>query len=352
MKIILTDVMSGDQRNAGSKARNDVRDILEKKGYQVWTVFDRNLPGLNRAIQGIKSLLSLVKTIEKDSWIVLQYPYNIKLVDIFVKILNIARENKNCKVILLIHDIYYLRNDQRYSPSYLQKKEVRIFNNVDYIVVHNKKMLNKLSADGVKTSMIPLEIFDYLPETLWECTFEPDEHERTLVYAGAFGKGKSRFVYNWKKPEGIRVILYGKVEENVPDDYDYRGSEVPEKLPAIMNKNKEIDYGLVWDGNCAETIDGNYGEYLKYNNPHKASLYIAAGLPLVVWKHSAICDFVEKYGIGRGIESLEEIPNLPEGGSEEYMAMREKVMILSNKVKKGEYLLGAMERALGNGIIT
>lgn len=54
----------------------------------------------------------------------------------------------------------------------------------------------------------------------------------------------------------------------------------------------------------------NYQEYTKYNSPHKVSLYVALGLPVIVWQDSAIADFVVKYRLGFAISSLSEIDPL------------------------------------------
>ena len=56
----------------------------------------------------------------------------------------------------------------------------------------------------------------------------------------------------------------------------YFGSFLPDELPAAL----EGGFGLVWDGDSAETCSGVFGEYLRYNNSHKASLYLASGFPL------------------------------------------------------------------------
>jgi len=66
-------------------------------------------------------------------------------------------------------------------------------------------------------------------------------------------------------------------------------------------------FGLVWDGEEIETIAGTTGEYLRYNSPHKASLYIVSGLPLIVWKESAIYELVKQYNIGFGVSNLMEL---------------------------------------------
>lgn len=50
-----------------------------------------------------------------------------------------------------------------------------------------------------------------------------------------------------------------------------------------------------------------FGEYLKYNTPHKASFYLRAGLPIIVWRQSAIAQLVEERNAGIAVNSLTEL---------------------------------------------
>jgi hypothetical protein len=52
---------------------------------------------------------------------------------------------------------------------------------------------------------------------------------------------------------------------------------------------------------------GVFGEYLKYNNPHKASLYLASGIPIIVWKESALAEFVEEHKCGISVYALNKL---------------------------------------------
>ena len=56
----------------------------------------------------------------------------------------------------------------------------------------------------------------------------------------------------------------------------------------------EGNWGLVWDGNSIDTCSGNFGEYLRLNAPFKFSLYLAAKRPVVVWRESAMAEYVRK----------------------------------------------------------
>ena len=108
----------------------------------------------------------------------------------------------------------------------------------------------------------------------------------------------------------------------------------------------EGNYGLVWDGPSADSCEGNYGNYLKYNDPHKFSLYRAAGLPVIVWKESALASFVEMYNVGMSISSLSELRTLPKIESNEYKSFCNNVRKLTIKIQQGDFLRTAVDKIL------
>ena len=83
----------------------------------------------------------------------------------------------------------------------------------------------------------------------------------------------------------------------------YCGSFLPNIIPYNLNGS----FGLIWDGDTVSECTGLMGEYTRYNNPHKLSMYIAAGLPVIVWKESAIARFVIDNNIGLTVNNLTEI---------------------------------------------
>ena len=80
------------------------------------------------------------------------------------------------------------------------------------------------------------------------------------------------------------------------------------------------------------------------NNPHKLSLYIAAGLPVIVWQQAAIAEFVTTHKIGIVVESLKEISDkiqsLPES---EYNEMTRAVNVLQKQVVSGSFTKRCLE---------
>ena len=107
-------------------------------------------------------------------------------------------------------------------------------------------------------------------------------------------------------------------------------------------------WGLVWDGDSIDTCSGLLGKYLRYNAPHKCSLYIAAHLPLIVWEESAMAPFVRENGIGICVKSIGEIKDrISKISDDEYTEMQRKLEILSKRLDSGEQMKSAIRKVSG-----
>ena len=83
------------------------------------------------------------------------------------------------------------------------------------------------------------------------------------------------------------------------------------------------------------------------NNPHKLSMYIVAGLPIIAWKKSAIAQFVESNGIGVTVNSLDELDNcVKEITPDKYSVMVENCLSIRKKLVVGGYLQDALRSCL------
>ena len=109
----------------------------------------------------------------------------------------------------------------------------------------------------------------------------------------------------------------------------------------------EGDFGFVWDGDSLDSCTGNFGEYLRWNSPHKVSFYLRAGLPIIIWKEAAVAPIVEKEGIGITIENIQELGSTLSRITPEQLAeMRKNVLRISERLREGEYLQDAIRQAL------
>ena len=112
-----------------------------------------------------------------------------------------------------------------------------------------------------------------------------------------------------------------------------------------MIKKVNTGFGLVWDGASIDKCDGNWGEYLKWNNPHKFSLYMACGIPVFVWKKSALATFVKQNEVGIVINSLKEIENIFKNMTKkDYIKYVKNVEKIQKRVIEGQFLNDAIEK--------
>ena len=85
------------------------------------------------------------------------------------------------------------------------------------------------------------------------------------------------------------------------------------------------------------------------NNPHKASLYLASGFPIIVWSQSALADFVRKNQCGIIVDSLFEIADcLNSIDEEDYQELIKNSKIVGEKLRKGHFLKTALEKCERN----
>jgi len=171
-----------------------------------------------------------------------------------------------------------------------------------------------------------------------------------IVYAGALHPKKNAFVYQLGTVplEPLRAHLYGKGYDQASvvgeaSRVTYKGFFPFDELMQHIDGS----FGLVWDGESVETCSGVYGDYLRYNHPHKCSFYLACGLPVIVWSESAVAEFVRREGVGLCVESLGEISGVMQGLSESaYRDMVQRVGIVRDRVRSGFYLSAALEAAI------
>lgn len=313
--------------HAGPKARMDAEKIMLDSGYleYVLTESQKN------------------NNLNQNDIIIFQFPllWQSLKKQIRMKFL----KKRNFKAYLLIHDIESLRNkkiksfsDFKYSIVYfLQNKTV--LERVDGIIAHNDKMKSELVKMGIsKEKIVPLDIFDYLiPNFNGDKNYDKDK----ILLAGNFDIRKTR--YARELPEKPEFEIYGInfEDENLPNNVHYKGAFTPDELPNHLQGG----FGLVWDGDSAHSCSGLYGEYLKINNPHKASLYLASGFPIIVWKQSALADFVRNNNCGILVNSLFEIAETLKSISEgEYQELIKNSKRIGEKIRQGHYLKTALEK--------
>lgn len=329
MKKYVLDVSIGQSNTAGQKAKADITSILVDNGFKKIELNLRRSKILKLLTTKIK-IKEALKKVNKDDIFVIQYPLYSRFA---TGILLDECKKNGIKTIAVIHDVESLRLYKNDSPKI--KQELSFFERFNCVISHNDIMTNWLKKNGLKTELVSLELFDYLNKhNLVEAN-----KESNLVFAGNLGK--SNFLEKWSINKSMTV--YGiNPSDNYPKQINYRGVRSPDELPKFLSGS----FGLVWDGDSLNTNTGIYGEYTRYNNPHKVSLYLSCGLPVIVWKDAAIAKFIESNNLGITISCIQDIETcLNDMSNEQYKSILENVKEVSKKVRNGYFTINAVNLA-------
>lgn len=330
----------GKANHAGSKAVNDCEEIMRKLGYKElsYGLAESN----NKVIAKIQKMFSELKLFEipYGSLLVVEHPIYIKRN--YLLVLKKIKKIKKIKLAFIIHDLESIRHLLPDSDVY-SKRDYQMYEIADFIIAHNPAMKNYLvdKCNVEKERIIELGVFDYLTEKNVQYNRKMCKN---IAIAGNLAIEKSEYIYSLinKKFSSISLNLYGvNFDEKLctEKNYSYKGSFDANDLPNQL----EGAYGLVWDGNSLDSCLGNTGNYLKYNNPHKVSLYIAAKMPIVIWKEAALAKFVLDNKIGIAVDSLNDLDRtLDEIDDVEYQSFIEHLDIIAPKITSGNYLKDAL----------
>ncbi len=322
-----------NQKTAWTKARMDVMQQLRTENYEVL-----ELPTGTSAGEWLALRRNLQNILGSEGHILIEYPFEQRKRAYLLRILSWLQ---GVKCYALIHDL----NSLRYGVSQ-QSRELRILKLFDGLISHNSTMTRWLRKGGITRPVVDLDLFDYRNSCgqMW--------HEREMttplkvLVAGNMSLEKAGYIYDGRLAElpNVDISLFGAFFDPARAPAlapRYRGVFDPDapKLDQLYH------FALVWDGEGVDTCSGNYAEYMRYNNPHKLSLYVALGLPVIVWKHAAIAEVVQRWGIGIAVEDLRELADLPSRlSTQAYREMVANVRPLCDAVGRGTFLRLALRR--------
>lgn len=342
MKKYVLDYIQKQEFNAGPKARMDINTILAKDscdGIYMELYHQKNQNIFSNVFHKFKFMLQIcikMSKIQKKSIVIMQYPfYNNRTAFLTIKLMCTV---KKCVLISLIHDIENIRYQK---GNKCINHELNMLKLSDYLIVHNCVMKDVFEKyDKYFDNIIyELKLFDYI--TYPANSYIHPEFTKKIIIAGNLMYEKSPYVYklNGLHIKNISIDLYGSNYHGDSDKtINYKGVFSSENIPFHEG------FGLVWDGDSIDTCSGNTGEYTRINNPHKLSLYMAAGIPVIVWKEAAIAKFVQENNVGFCVDSLSEIDNLLGNVTEEtYRELVNNVKLISERVRKGYYTLNVLD---------
>lgn len=347
-----TNLTGNYSRTAGVKARDDIESIFSEEGFIPIEIPSLNVDRASSSLSG--KLLShkrvyavwkkSLERVHSGDVLVVQFPvieHSIGLASLFKK-----KKKEGIKLVLLIHDLELFRYAMRKDISLMRKlrlriEELSILSISDRIVVHNDKMKKRLSAVAriPENRMISLGIFDYLIDS---AVNDSDNigYGKGVIISGNLDPRKAGYVYDL--PDDVDFNLYGvNYEMSDNENVVYHGSFSSDE---IVNK-MEGSFGLVWDGVSAQSCKGVFGEYLRINNPHKTSLYLAAGLPIIIWRDAALAEFIKNNGLGILVDSIFDISNKIHSLTQaDYDSLLSNVKNVSKLIRQGQYTRNVIRR--------
>ena len=333
-------------KNAGNKARNDVEEIVTREGYKALVLSVDNwyeMSTLKAQLHKSKAFGQALAQLKQGDELLIQFPM---LHHSFFTTHHVKKaQKKGVKVHFIIHDLEALRyvNVENFPLKHkirVQIQESGLLGAADGIIAHNPIMKSVLVNKGVaEDKIVSLGIFDYLIPNFQEKSGLTKD--QPIIVAGNLAQEKAGYLYSLPEEPAYNLYGVGFDESRALANETYFGSFLPDELPAAL----EGGFGLVWDGDSAETCSGVFGEYLRYNNSHKASLYLAAGFPVVVWEESALAHFVIDKQCGLVVSSLSDLKeNLDTLSEEQYKEMLENAKQIGSKLRQGQYLRTALSK--------
>ena len=347
MKYYLKEKFLHDKntKNAGNKARNDVEEIVVRKGYSplLLMVDDWYQMGTIRAQQHkAKALSKAISKLKEGDQLLIQFPMLHH--SFFTTHLVKRMQCKGVKVHFIIHDLEVLRYANLDTVPLKHKirvhlQESSLLKQADGLIAHNPVMKSVLVDKGIsEKKIVSLGIFDYLIPNYQDK--EDLSKEGAIIVAGNLAQEKAGYLYELPARPAYNLYGVGFDEARKLSNETYFGSFLPDELPSAL----EGSFGLVWDGDSSKTCSGVFGEYLRYNNSHKASLYLASGFPIIVWKQSALANFILEKECGISVESLLDLEEVLEHLSqEEYQNLVKNAKTVGQKIREGSYLFSALK---------
>lgn len=345
-KIYVLNQRQEETYDAAGKAMRDVFSVLADKGSKViWSV-PKGCKKFLKVFDLPYLALFLFLRVGSGDFVFYSIPEN----RVKIRLLKCLQRMKKYQIICFINDL----NAFRYgamdvaSMNAEAKQELLAIQAADHVLVPNCNTKDMLRKMGVSSNLVPVGIWDYLMSKEQTEAMQRQrnavetggEHVWKLAFAGNLNK--SEFLAAMDIPEGVQMELWGKLDDekqaSLPSCCHYHGVLSSDEIPIAICT---MDYGLVWDGKGADGIEGGLGEYLRYNNSHKCALYLAAGIPVIVWSDSGMAHFVRENQCGIPITCLSELSE--KIAQADYKELKAHAMEAAPRLQQGYYLRKAVD---------
>jgi hypothetical protein len=306
----------------------DAEKIFIAKGYQAIEFPGTYDFSIKSKFKRLLYLIRLFFRFGPGDLVVFQFPLYAKIHELLITLLRI----KGVSIICLILDIDGMRS----GDSAILEKEVKAFRRFRFFIVHNERMQEWLHPLVPKAAIAQLQFFDFLATPV----HKHRSKETRVIIAGDLSK--MTFIQKLGQLTQLSFSVYGAGYPSIntiPVNTTFHGVFPPYDLVHLLQGS----FGLVWYGPDIDSFAGNYGKYLTIITPHKLSLFIMAGIPVIVPATSASAILVKQYGIGCTIDRLSDIDKVVNDISDsDYQKMVDNTRPLAIQLSQGHFLKRAL----------
>lgn len=224
------------------------------------------------------------------------------------------------RIVIFIHDLEAMMFEN--SRSMLQDT-VRLYNEAELLIVPSYGMKQFLIDQGIRVGMkfIVQEAWDY---TTTLRSMRPGKLKREIHFAG--NPDRFQFPHTWSYEVLLKVYSERECQGNLVQSM---GWMPPERLLLDLS---EGGFGLVWYGDeCGH-------QYLSMNGSINFSVYLAAGIPVIVPRGISNQCMIEENHLGFIVDTLDEAAEIVKNITEqEYQEYASAVAKFSDLIKDGYF---------------
>lgn len=318
------------------KARRDVQQIAAEAGYAM-----RCLPAIKPADRWWQRIPPLGKLLlawcrmffqlRHGDLLLVQYPLYPQRDARLTRAALHMLQWKGAKTAAFVHDLDSLCHVRDAAARWSDQELLLSF---DHLIVQNARMADYLLGQGARAdALINGQLRDYVTDA----PLPERSLEMSVCVAGDLSRKRSRYLHELPRTR-LQWHLYGTGWKGKAGrgDITWHGEE----MTALSGA-----FGLVWDGASPRVISGAQGAYMMLTSPLAMSRYLANGLPVIVWKWSAMAAFVRENGLGLVVDAIDAIPAaIGALNPQEYAAMAASARQWGEKLRRGELTRAALKR--------
>jgi hypothetical protein len=281
-----------------------------------------------------KIISALTSVVQENDLVVIQFPLWTQL-NFQEEFIDQIRKKANVKMAALVYDVTPWMRDQTYhAEKDFFLSQLRKF---DLLLTANQKMSEKLEEDKVLVPSFPIK--------LWDFRYQGPLKEKIFKKQLNFFSHRVLKKIDYHAATPLRVYSHHDEKDkfNSLGSVDFQKIQYAKELPYLL----EGGFAVVNAQNFSDVTDYYYQEYYAFVNSKRLSLYLSAGLPLIVPANLPFAELVKAQNLGFVLDDLDDVDQLLLNLTEEdYFAMLEAVKPWQEAVTTGFFT----KRALLNAI--